>query len=129
DHAALGVNVDALAVHLARIPTSQRLNAQKTFFINELHDEADLIHVGGEHELLGVLADALSHTMEIAHDIGSHFTEALQLFAHDLADLIFLAGNAGRFGEAFEQFGVHLMVLPGFSNLVRYAKVTHSEEL
>ena len=47
----------------------------------------------------------------------------------DLADLIFLAGNAGRFGEAFEQFGVHLMVLPGFSNLVRYAKVTHSEEL
>ncbi len=101
--AILGVHENALARHLARVPSAKRLNSQKAFVVDEFDDESDFVHMRGEHKAFR-LAFGFGrplYAVHIAHRVDRDIADLCELPTDDFANCVLLAGHAVGFGELF----------------------------
>ena len=105
------MNDDALREELARVKPAQRLQADKALVVDELHDEADLVHVGGDHQLLRLGGAAALEADQVAHRVAVDPVDQRPHFgADDLPQAVFLSGDAGGVAKLLEQVEVHAEV-------------------
>lgn len=110
--AGLGVNDDTLGGHHSGIESAEGVDAEESVVVDVLDDEANFIHVCGEHELLAI-AGAFLNADYVTKGIGFDFIADLFEFTeNDAADDIFLARDPGGFGQFFQELDVHVPVLP-----------------
>lgn len=107
DIAVLGGDADALGEELAGVEAAEGLNAEEAFVVDVFDDEADFVHVGGDHD--AGFAGAGEGGVEVAHGVGFEGggVEGGEFAADDAADEGFLAGDAAGFAEFFEEGEVH----------------------
>ena len=83
---------------VARIETADGLKIDEALFGDVADEEADLVHVAQEHDLLRRLALALLHTMQRAHGIFADLVKkVLDLGLDQIAYTVLVTGHSGRF--------------------------------
>ena len=86
-----------------RVNAADPLRAQESLFVDIADDEADLVHVRGQHHLLA-LASSLFQGDQVAQCIDANLVgERLYFSADDLADLFLAARRAIGLGQFFNQ--------------------------
>lgn len=96
--AGFGMNDDPLGSHHSRVESTEGMNAEESVVVDVLDDEANFVHMGGEHEFFAVTG-SLFDTDQVAHGIGCDFVaDIFELAVDDSSDEVFLSGDAGGFG-------------------------------
>ena len=99
--AALSVDDDSLAEDDLVEEAADRDHPQEPFVVDVRDGEADLVHVGGHHDLGAV---ALTDADDVPHLVGADLVDKrFHLFANQLGHAVLEPGHAVRIGELLEQ--------------------------
>src|SRR5690606_19451832 len=100
-----GVHRDLAGEEVARVEAAELLQAEEALVVDELHEEADLVHVGGQHRARRAVLLGALHGVQVAHRVRLQLVDdALQLGLDDLADALLTAGYARGLGEPLQEF-------------------------
>ena len=106
--AVVGADENAAREEIARVEAADRRDMHEALVGHMADEKADLVHVAGQHDALGVLAFAFPGADERAHHVGLDRVEEIGGFLRDeVAHAMLVARHAGGLAQPLQKIDVH----------------------